>query len=98
MRLTPEQIALILRVVADQTGPGARVALFGSRVDDSRRGGDVDLLIENDPPLSGMQCAGIRLRLEAELFLPVDILVVRRKPTAFQGIAQATAIPLGVTT
>lgn len=98
MRLTLEQTTLILRAIADQTGPGARVALFGSRVDDSRRGGDIDLLIESDPPLSGLQRAGIRSRLEAELFLPVDILAVRHKPTAFQGIAQATAVPLGVTT
>lgn len=97
MRLTPKQAALILRVVADQTGPGAHVALFGSRVDDSRRGGDVDLLIENDPPLSGMQCVNIRLHLESALFLPVDILAPGRHPRAFHDIARATAIPIGVT-
>lgn len=48
MRLTNEQRETILRVVAEIAGPQARTWLFGSRVDDSKRGGDIDLLIELD--------------------------------------------------
>ena len=46
MRLSPTHRAAILRIVSDMCGPDARVRLFGSRVDDTKRGGDVDLLVE----------------------------------------------------
>ena len=46
MRLTPAQIDTIQSTVHAVLGDGAVVSLFGSRLDDSRRGGDVDLLIE----------------------------------------------------
>ena len=48
MRLTPSQIRAIKAAVADVIGLDSRVWLFGSRVDDSLRGGDIDLLIETD--------------------------------------------------
>ena len=52
MRLTPDQIAQIRHIVAEQAGNDARVRLFGSRVDDHARGGDVDLLVELSGPVS----------------------------------------------
>lgn len=48
MRLTDQQRAIIRTTVAETFGAGADVWLFGSRVDDSKRGGDIDLLIETD--------------------------------------------------
>lgn len=48
MRLTDQQRAIIRATVAETFGAGAEVWLFGSRVDDSKRGGDIDLLIETD--------------------------------------------------
>lgn len=45
MRLTPEQIVAI-RISANEVfGLGVQVWLFGSRVDDRKRGGDIDLLV-----------------------------------------------------
>lgn len=46
MRLTRQQSATIRRGVRAIFGPDAKVWLFGSRVDDQRRGGDIDLYIE----------------------------------------------------
>lgn len=48
MRLSDHQATLIRTAVARHFGPGARVILFGSRVDDHQRGGDIDLLIQTD--------------------------------------------------
>lgn len=52
MRLTPAQIERIRSAVADLAGAQATVRLFGSRLDDSARGGDVDLLVEVVEPVS----------------------------------------------
>ncbi|MHB8387687.1 nucleotidyltransferase domain-containing protein [Metallibacterium sp.] len=46
MRLTPEQAAIIRSAAAEVFGTDARVWLFGSRVDDAKRGGDIDLLVQ----------------------------------------------------
>lgn len=48
MRLSDEQVTIIRRTVGEFLGDDARVWLFGSRVDDSKRGGDVDLYVESD--------------------------------------------------
>lgn len=46
MRLSQYQQEEIRRAVRDIAGPEAQVRLFGSRLDDSARGGDIDLLVE----------------------------------------------------
>ncbi len=48
MRLTPQEVSAIKAAEADTFGVSAIVRLFGSRVDDSLRGGDTDLHIEVD--------------------------------------------------
>lgn len=48
MRLTDQQRAIIRATVTETFGAGADVWLFGSRVDDNKHGGDIDLLIETD--------------------------------------------------
>ncbi|GHE20574.1 nucleotidyltransferase domain-containing protein [Halomonas urumqiensis] len=48
MRLTEIQRQRIQRIVAEELGPNTQVKLFGSRLDDDAKGGDIDLLIELD--------------------------------------------------
>ncbi len=48
MRLTQDQQTAIRSASAEIFGEEAEVWLFGSRVDDSKRGGDIDLLIRPD--------------------------------------------------
>jgi len=52
MRLTPTQARVILSCVRQQFGADAQVKLFGSRLDDSLRGGDVDASSLNIEPAS----------------------------------------------
>lgn len=46
MRLNPQAVAVIRAEVLNLVGADARVRLFGSRLDDQARGGDIDLLLE----------------------------------------------------
>ena len=48
MRLTPGQQAAIRIAAIEAFGAGAAVWLFGSRADDGKRGGDIDLLVRPD--------------------------------------------------
>lgn len=46
MRLTDVEVQAIKAAAAETFGASAVVRLFGSRVDDAKRGGDIDLLID----------------------------------------------------
>jgi predicted nucleotidyltransferase len=48
MRLTEEQRAAMRAVIRRVLGDDARVWVFGSRVDDGAKGGDIDLYVELD--------------------------------------------------
>jgi hypothetical protein len=45
MRLSTDQIQAIYQAATTAFGQGTSVWLFGSRVDDAKRGGDIDLLV-----------------------------------------------------
>ena len=54
MRLSKREIEAILQVAEDIYGTDVKVYLFGSRVDDSRRGGDIDLLVRTTSAKKGI--------------------------------------------
>lgn len=60
MRLNPE-IANYLKKSIQERIPGSTVYLFGSRVDDSGRGGDIDLMILTTEPADKRIFRKIRL-------------------------------------
>ena len=98
MRLTQEQVQLITHTISHWAGDGAHIYLFGSRLDDRAKGGDVDIFVEADASLSLIQRAQIKMELESRLGLPVDIVSQARNvvPTPFQIIARSGATRLEV--
>ena len=61
MRINEEQISIISNEVLQQLGTGATVRLFGSRLDDAQRGGDIDLLVESAEALQEPALAAARI-------------------------------------
>lgn len=96
MRLSNEQARPILRCAHQQFGADAKVKLFGSRLDNSLRGRDVDLLVETAVAPTLHQRALAMMAIERSLNLPVDIVAVQRGPpgNAVARFARATAQPL----
>lgn len=99
MRLSADQIATIRRAVAELVGPGAEIILFGSRVDDQARGGDIDLLIEVPHPVEqpAWLCAQLSGRISHRLEgRKVDVVVsapnLERLP--IQDVARREGVPL----
>mgnify|MGYP006429505475 CR=1 FL=1 len=99
MRLTPQQIDIIRQTTREVFGDHARVRLFGSRLDDHGRGGDIDLLVESDQAI--LDEARKRLQLVARLQMrlgdqPIDVLTVDSQASAgpVHREAQRTGIQL----
>lgn len=75
MRLTAAQIEIIRQAAHQNFGDEASVWLFGSRADDARRGGDVDLYIEPTRKTTLMSELRCKIALEDSLDLHVDLIV-----------------------
>lgn len=91
MRLTDEQRGIIRALTEQVVGADARVVLFGSRVDDSKRGGDIDLLVEVPHQVDSRVLAEARLAARIERALggrKVDVLLVDAT-TALQAVHHA---------
>jgi predicted nucleotidyltransferase len=99
MRLDSRQVATIRRLVREAYGDAAVVRLFGSQVDNRRKGGDIDLLVEI-PPEADQDLAtelGLQRRLSEALDdRKVDLVVhVRgRAPRAIVRIARRDGVVL----
>ncbi|MGM0984787.1 MAG: nucleotidyltransferase domain-containing protein [Pseudomonadota bacterium] len=78
MRLNQHEIDTIKRAMAEIFGKEAEVRLFGSRVDDAARGGDIDLMVTAIQPVDNpaWDCA----RLEGAIIMKlgeqkIDVLL-----------------------
>ena len=55
MRLSDQQIQSIHKIARQVFGKNVKVYLFGSRIDDTLRGGDIDLLISTEDHLMNIK-------------------------------------------
>jgi predicted nucleotidyltransferase len=84
MRLQPHQEKTILQVVRSTVPVGTlcELRLFGSRLNDRARGGDVDLYLEVvglDTTHSAELKRRLLVRLQEALDLPVDLVLQQRE-------------------
>ncbi|HET8701291.1 MAG TPA: nucleotidyltransferase domain-containing protein [Nitrococcus sp.] len=92
MRLSREQITAIRDVVCQEAGPEARVRVFGSRLDDERRGGDLDLFVEVNRPVANP--AWLAARISGRLTRSMhgrDVDVVLSAPNLQRSAVHAVA-------
>ncbi len=78
MRLTDEQMEAIRQSARQIGGELARVRVFGSRLDDSARGGDLDLMLELPEPVDNPALMAAQLAARASRVLhgrKVDVLI-----------------------
>ena len=96
MRLTRPQRETIVSCIRQFAGENIDVRVFGSRLDDARRGGDLDLLLVSLSPISLLTRAELKQALEARLQLPVDIVTYTQgdESTPFQAMALKQARPI----
>jgi len=99
MRLTAESRQVIRATARDIFGPQAEVRLFGSRLDDSARGGDIDLLILSDEAIADRERKALRLVARLQVRLgdqPIDVLVIDpasdRRPIHAHALRQGATI------
>jgi predicted nucleotidyltransferase len=95
MRLTAGEITAI-REETGRLDPKAEVYLYGSRVDDAARGGDVDLLVLSET-LAFREVLRLRRRILDRIGWQQLDLVVRRRDQANEplaAMARATGVKL----
>lgn len=93
MRLSKDEVTTI-KLAVHQLDPKARVFLFGSRVDDSKKGGDIDLLILSDA-LNFFDKAKIKTAIFEHLEEQrIDITIARDDSDPFVKIALEKGIAL----
>jgi predicted nucleotidyltransferase len=99
MRLTAEQANTIRRIASEEAGDDIVVRLFGSRLDDAARGGDVDLLVRMPHPVDNPALLAARLSARLMRVLGgrrVDVLLAapNLKTLPIHSLAEAEGVRL----
>lgn len=99
MRLTEQQHHKIIQIVQTYAGCDAVVTLFGSRVDDQKRGGDVDLMISLKNPIENPAWLSAQIAAKISRLMhgrKVDILLSAPNLQEFEihQIARETGVAL----
>ena len=92
MRISDEAARQAVEVITAQFGYEAKIWLFGSRVDDGKRGGDVDIFIETEMT-DVMRKNRCRSTLTELFDLKVD-LIVGSGEQPIHRIAKSTGVRL----
>ncbi|MCK4799051.1 MAG: nucleotidyltransferase domain-containing protein [Spirochaetes bacterium] len=93
MRLSEKEINVIKNSILEED-KNAKVYLFGSRVDDKKRGGDIDILVVSDR-LSYSDIIDIKRRIFDEIEeQKIDIIITKDIETSFIELVHKTGVVL----
>ena len=93
MRLGVDQVCAIKSAVK-MVDADAEIKLFGSRIDDEKRGGDIDLLIDSSI-MGWREVAKLRGLLESNLGeQKIDIILKSKSDPSFIQMIEADAVLL----
>ncbi len=79
MRLSTQKQTIIRDTVHEVFGQEVTVILFGSRIDDNAKGGDIDLLVQSGNPIQRREHKALQLVAKLQIQLgdqPIDVLVL----------------------
>jgi len=98
MRLTSKEINAIIKAFLDSFD-GGQIYLFGSRVDDTKRGGDIDLYIELPTKLTIKEMLDTKSKFKLKLYdmigeQKIDIVISKDKNSSFEQEILKTRIEL----
>jgi len=98
MRLTKKQNQLIVTQIHQAVPDVAQIILFGSRVDDTLKGGDIDLLIEMKGavknPIDIITKIAARLYIALEQKVDVLLMASNLRQLAIHKVAKDTGVVL----
>ena len=100
MRLSQNHIAQIRAIVHQHFGANSTLLLFGSRLNDQARGGDIDLYIETDLSAEAVVDAKLATQVQLHKVLgdqKIDLVVKRRHSETnlrIYEVAKQTGVPL----
>jgi predicted nucleotidyltransferase len=91
MRLSEHQREVIRRSAVELAGASAKVLLFGSRLNDQARGGDIDILVELPELCPDRLALSLRIgaRIERQLGLQKIDVLVADPATPLSGVLSA---------
>lgn len=95
MRIKTEQVSFLKQSIKNYL-PEADVYLIGSRADDKRKGGDIDILVIGENPLTGQEKRNIKIAFYKKFGeQKIDIVSFKRDdPSNFKELALADGIEI----
>lgn len=98
MRLDPDIVYRLVAEIRQVYGPDTQLWLFGSRTDDSAKGGDIDLYVEttedNNPLDHYLESRSRLSRLLGDRKIDLIVRPCNREPSPIERIARKTGIKL----
>ena len=85
VRLSKEQIKAIKDTIKSLAGKNVNIYIFGSRVDLTKKGGDIDIIVKLNESISEKEKFNLKMKIVSSLYKKIgerkiDLLLIDGKP------------------